>query len=258
VFLLLFVSTSCLVGYADDSLIAFQVLQSYPHDPTAYTQGLVYHGGYLYESTGLYGESSLRKVELETGNVIKKIDIADRYFAEGIEVYQGSIYLLTWQAQIGFIHDLNSFQQTGTFSYPTQGWGLTHDGQQMIMSDGSATLRFYDPTSWRETRQVVVKDGGQPVSALNELEFIESAIFANVFQSNRVARIQPETGEVTGWLDLSVLVPEEADLDPFTDVLNGIAYDAEKGRIFITGKRWPVLYAIELLNPSERTGWENF
>ena len=221
-----------------------EVVRSYPHDPEAFTQGLVVNDGALYESTGQHGQSSIRKVRLETGEVLKIRKLEDRYFGEGMAVVGKSIVQLTWQSGVGFVYDKESFERTSTFTYTGEGWGLTYDGKRLIMSDGTASLRFLDPVSLKETGRMEVRDAGRPVPLLNELEVVKGEILANVWQTSRIARISPASGTVTGWLDLSGLLdPRESR---GADVLNGIAYDAAKDRLFVTGKLWPKLFEIRI------------
>lgn len=228
----------------------FRIANTYPHDPQAFTQGLVYHNGFLYEGTGLYGQSSLRKVELKTGRVLQSWALPQKYFGEGITLFQNRFYQLTWQNQEGFIYDLN-FNPVGRFTYQTEGWGLTHDGQRLIMSDGSAQLFFLNPRTLRPERTLTVRAGGQPVSRLNELEYIQGRIWANVWQTSRIAIINPQSGNVEAWLDLGGLSLLAQARNPNPDaVLNGIAYDSQNRRIFVTGKLWPFLFEIEVVrNP---------
>ena len=227
----------------------YRVVRSYPHDPSAYTQGLVYRDGVLYEGTGLNGQSSVRKVRLETGEVMQIRRLDDRYFGEGIAIVGNDLFQLTWQSEIGFVHDLATFEPRRTFQYTGEGWGLTYDGTRLIMSDGSPVLRFLDPARVRQTGQLSVRAAGVPVEQLNELEIVKGEIFANVYQSNRIAKISPRTGEVTGWIDLTGLLSprDSAGLDPMNAVLNGIAYDSAKERLFVTGKLWPKLFEIQLV-----------
>ncbi|HEX5690201.1 MAG TPA: glutaminyl-peptide cyclotransferase, partial [Roseiflexaceae bacterium] len=225
---------------------SYQVINTYPHDPQAFTQGLVYEDGVLYEGTGLNGQSTLRKVELETGAVLQQHDLASEYFGEGITIVGDKIFQLTWRSNIGFIYDKATFEQIGQFSYSTEGWGLTHDDTRLIMSDGTATLHFLDPQTQQETGSVQVTDQGNPVTQLNELEYINGEVYANIWQTDWIARIDLQTGTVAGWISLAgLLSPEERK--PPTDVLNGIAYDAAGDRLFVTGKRWPKLFEIKLL-----------
>jgi glutaminyl-peptide cyclotransferase len=224
----------------------YTVVHVYPHDPTAFTQGLFYLNGYLYEGTGLYEQSSIRKVKLETGQVVEKRDIPGQYFGEGIIDWKDRLLELTWKSQLGFIYDLATFQPKAQFTYPGEGWGLTQDGKRIIMSDGSAQLRFWDPVTLKEIGRITVTADGQPVDDLNELEWVKGEIYANIWQTNRIARIDPASGKVVGWIDLTGLL-SAADEAPDTDVLNGIAYDAQGGRLFVTGKKWPKLFEIRLV-----------
>lgn len=224
---------------------SYEVVNSYPHDVDAFTQGLVFHEGALYESTGLNGKSSIRQVDLQTGQVIRKLDVPSQYFAEGLAIMNGRAYQLTWLSQFGYIYDLSSFDVLKTFNYPGEGWGLTHDGRSLIMSDGTNRLRFLDPESFELQRVISVYDGSTPVNYLNELEYIDGEIYANVWQSNRVAIIEPGGGRINGWIDLRGLLKPEDRTGP-VDVLNGIAYDADHKRLFVTGKLWPKLFEIRL------------
>jgi glutaminyl-peptide cyclotransferase len=229
----------------------YRIVKTYPHDRRAFTQGLQYVDGVLYEGTGLTGQSTIRKVRLENGEVLKEHKIDPRHFGEGIVVWKGSLIQITWQSEIGFVYDLATFEQKKTFTYTGEGWGLTQDGTRIIMSDGSASLRFLDPVTLRETGRLSVHDGTTPVKALNELEFVKGEILANVWQSNRIARISPKTGQVTGWINLEgLLTPSEA---AGVDVLNGIAYDAAGDRLFVTGKLWPKLFEIKIVPPAVPT-----
>lgn len=225
----------------------FVVKNSYPHDATAFTQGLVFVGGFLYESTGLNGHSSLRKVELETGKVLLKKDIAAEYFGEGIAVVGDEIIALTWTAQLGFVFDLRDFRQKRQFSYAGEGWGLAADASHLYMSDGSATIRVLDPKTLAEQRRIQVLAEGRPIAQLNELEWVDGEIFANVWGSDLIARIDPSTGQVRGWIDLTGLLAPRWRGIRVVDVLNGIAYDAKRRRLFVTGKLWPRLFEIELV-----------
>jgi glutaminyl-peptide cyclotransferase len=228
----------------------YQVVKVYPHDRTAFTQGLVYRDGYLYEGTGLAGQSALRKVRLESGEVVQQHRLDPQYFGEGIAVWGDTVAQLTWQSEIGFLYDRTTFKPLRTFRYTGEGWGLTHDGRRLVMSDGSATLRFLDPSTMKETGRMTVRDGGKPVPNLNELEFVKGEIYANVWQTERLARISPKTGQVVGWVDLTGLL--DARDRAGVDVLNGIAYDAAGDRLFVTGKLWPKLFEIRLKLPGGR------
>ena len=222
----------------------YSVVQTFPHDPTAFTQGLEYFGGYLYEGTGLYGRSSIRKENLETGHVIERQSVPSQYFGEGITIWKADLIELTWRAQIGIVYDRASLAPRRTFSYEGEGWGLTHDSHSLIMSDGTAELRFLNPATFAEQRRVTVTDGGVPVRDLNELEYVKGQIYANVWQTQLIARIAPDTGRVLGYINLEgLLSPAERN---GVDVLNGIAYDAEHDRLFVTGKLWPKLFEIRL------------
>jgi glutamine cyclotransferase len=225
---------------------SYRVVNVYPHDPNAFTQGLVVHEGQLYEGTGLEGESSLRRVDLASGRVDRRRALDDRYFGEGIAILDRRIYQLTWQSRVGFIYDLETFERLGTFAYEGEGWGLTHDGDELIMSDGTPVVRFLDPDTLEVTRTITVRDGDTPVGELNELEYIEGEVWANVWRTDRIVRFDPADGRVVGWVDFGDLYPRRA---ANADVLNGIAYDADAERIFITGKNWPQLYEIVLERP---------
>lgn len=225
----------------------YRVVAEYPHDPDAYTQGLVMVDGVLYEGTGLEGRSSLRRVDLKTGEVLQSQALDDEHFGEGVAVYGDRIYQLTWQTGTCFVYDRETFELEETFSYETEGWGLTTDGERLIMSDGSSTLVFRDPETFEEVGHVDVRDGGAPVNYLNELEYVNGEVWANVYQTDRIVRIDPESGQVTGWIDLTGLLEPEDFPAQGVDVLNGIALDPATGRIFVTGKLWPTLFEIELV-----------
>ena len=223
----------------------YRVVHVFPHDSEAFTQGLVYLDGLFYEGTGLNGRSTIRKVKIETGQVMQLHKLDSQYFGEGIAILNDTLFQLTWQSGIAFLYDRTTFTRTGTFSYTGEGWGLTHDGRRLIMSDGTATLRFIDPASHKEISRLAVRDGGKPVLNLNELEYIKGEVFANVWQTDRIARISPKTGEVTGWIDLKGLLPASEQAPDA--VLNGIAYDAAGDRLFITGKLWPKVFEIRIV-----------
>jgi glutaminyl-peptide cyclotransferase len=221
-----------------------EVVRVYPHDREAFTQGLVFSDGVLYEGTGLNGSSGIRKVKLENGEVLQVQALENEHFGEGIALVGDSIVQLTWRSGVGFVYDRTSFQRTRTFTYPGEGWGLTYDGVRLIMSDGSSTLRFIDPKTLKETGRLRVRDGTRAVENLNELEVVKGEIFANIWQTERIARISPKTGLVNGWLDLAGLLdPRDA---VGVDVMNGIAYDAKADRLFVTGKLWPKLFEIRI------------
>lgn len=221
----------------------YTVRRAYPHDPRAFTQGIEYRDGVLYEGTGLNGQSSLRQVELTTGKVLQQIALSPEYFGEGITTWGEIILQLTWQSQLAFVYDRNTFKQVRTFRYTGEGWGLTHNTTQLIMSDGSASLRFLDPKTFTETRRLLVTDAGIIIRELNELEWVDGEIYANVWQTNFIARISPSSGRVLGWIDLTGLLSAE-EQRAGADVLNGIAYDAAGKRLFVTGKLWPKLVEI--------------
>jgi glutamine cyclotransferase len=222
------------------------VVHTFPHDRSAFTQGLVFHDGKLLESTGQVGHSSLRRIELETGKVQQQVDVDAPYFAEGITVLKGKIYQLTWQQGVGFIYDAWTLEKLGEFNYRGEGWGLTNDGQSLVLSDGSNRIRFLDPANFEVRRTITVVEGGTPVSQLNELEYIQDEIYANVWHNNRIARIDPRTGAVAGWIELSGLLGQ-GEVSDEEAVLNGIAYDETNGRLFVTGKLWPKLFEIRLI-----------
>ncbi len=225
--------------------LGYEVVNSWPHDQKAFTQGLVFLDGKMLESTGQEGRSSLRSVELQTGKILKKVDVPEPYFAEGIALLNNKIYQLTWQHRVGFIYDAQSLQKTGEFTYNGEGWGLTTDGQSLILSDGSNRLRFLDPSSFRTTKTIAVKDGNTPVSDLNELEFVNGEIYANIWHDDRIAAIDPQSGRVKAWIDLAGLLKPGDTQDPEA-VLNGIAYDQASSRLFVTGKLWPKLFEIKI------------
>ncbi|MGA2569931.1 MAG: glutaminyl-peptide cyclotransferase [Terracidiphilus sp.] len=224
----------------------YRIVHTYPHDPQAYTQGLLYEGGHLYESTGRNGRSSLRMVELESGRVLQRADVPAQYFAEGLAAWDSTLIQLTWQSHVAFVYDRFSFRLLKTLPYDGEGWGLTQDGRNLILSDGSATLRFFDPRTFREVRRIVVKDRGEQVTQLNELEYVHGEIYANVWHTDRIARISSANGRVLGWIDLTGLLAPGQVSDPEA-VLNGIAYDAAHDRLFVTGKLWPSLFEIEVI-----------
>ena len=224
----------------------YTVKHVYPHDPRAFTQGIEYRDGFLYEGTGLNGESSLRKVELTTGKVLQKAAVPSQYFGEGITTWGETILQLTWQSQIGFIYDRATFKQLRTFPYAGEGWGLTHNASELIMSDGSASLRFLDAKTLAEKRRLLVTDAGIIVRDLNELEWVNGEIYANVWQTNFIARIAPATGHIVGWIDLTGLLSPDEQRGG-ADVLNGIAYDAAGKRLFVTGKLWPKLFEVQVV-----------
>jgi glutamine cyclotransferase len=229
----------------------YRLVNTYPHDPEAFTQGLIWHNGTLYEGTGLYGASSLRQVALENGEVQMITPLPDDLFGEGITILDDQLFQLTWRGQVARVYDPNTFEQIATIPYPTEGWGLTHNGEHLIMSDGTSQLYFRDPATFAEVRRIEVLEGETPVTRLNELEFIDGYIYANVWKTDQIAIIDPEDGAVKSWIDLSGLLPSSQRRSSEA-VLNGIAYDSETDRLFVTGKLWPNLFEIELV-PSSPT-----
>ena len=230
----------------------FEVVHSYPHDRTAFTEGLFYLDGFLYESTGIEGASSVRKVRLETGEVVQRYDLPSAYFGEGIIHWKDRLIQLTYKTEVGFVYNLSTFETERRFEYPGEGWAMTQDGKNIFMSDGTAQIRIWDPETLQELRRITVTDQGQPVPNVNELEWVKGEIYANIWETDRIARIDPATGRVVGWIDLAgLLSPNERLAGPEgTDVLNGIAYDAKGNRLFVTGKRWPKLFEIRLVRRS--------
>ena len=224
----------------------YRVVHAYPHDSNAFSQGLVYLNGHLYESTGLKGRSSLREEDLESGRILKYQAIPSRYFGEGLTNWGNTLVQLTWQAHTALVYDLNTFRFLRSYQYPYEGWGLAQDGKNLILSDGSSKLYFLDPTTFHEVRRITVTDHGSPVDQLNDLEYIHGEIYANIWHQNRIARIAPATGNIVGWIDLTGLLPPGSVTDPEA-VLNGIAYDSVHDRLFVTGKLWPKIFEIKLV-----------
>lgn len=227
-------------------VFTYRIQKTYPHNITSYTEGLLMDNGYLFEGTGRYGKSNLFKSNLETGEVFKQRALDPLYFGEGVTIFKDLIFQLTYKSNIGFIYDKESFSLKGTFRYLTQGWGLTTDGNELIMSNGSAALVFLDPETFNQKRYIVVSDNKGQVGFLNELEFVNGEVYANVWQTNLIARINPKTGKVTGWIDLTGINPDPEKLK-YPDVLNGIAYNPKTKRLIVTGKCWPNLFEIELV-----------
>jgi len=238
-------------GFAADS---YRIVHAYPHDQQAFTQGLLYIDGHLYESTGIEGKSSLREEDLESGRILQLHDVPSKYFAEGLTDWGSTLIQLTWQSHIALVYDRATFRFLRSFPVQYEGWGLTHDAHNLILSDGSPTLHFFDPVTLHETRSITVKDHGKPVPQLNELELIHGEIYANVWHTDRIARIAPATGKVLGWIDLTGLLPS-SERSNNEAVLNGIAYDPAHDRLFVTGKLWPRLFEIKVLpHPSKTSG----
>lgn len=238
-----------LVG-SDAPVHGFRVVAVYPHDPGAFTQGLAYRDGVLYEGTGLYGRSSLRETRLATGEVLRSRRLPSQLFGEGIAIFGDRLIQLTWRSGIGLVWDLEELTVIGTFVYPTEGWGITSDGHRLIMSDGTSTLRFLDPETFRVTGTVEVVAEGAPLSNLNELEYVDGLVYANIWETDEIAIIAPETGEVVGWIDLSGLLTGQERTE--ADVLNGIAYHPESERLLVTGKLWPKIFEIQVVAWDDR------
>lgn len=222
-----------------------EIVKTFPHDPKAFTEGLEYHDGLLYESTGLEGQSDIRRVRIETGEILQRQALDPKYFGEGIVIWRDRIVSLTYTTQIGFVYDLKTFAPLSSFTYPGEGWGMTQDGTNLIMSDGTSSLRLLDPETRAERRRIPVTCNGRPVRNLNELEWVGGEIYANVWQTALIVRINPKTGAVVGVIDVSALA-RQSGAGVTADVPNGIAYDAAGDRLFVTGKFWPTLYQIRL------------
>src|ERR1700730_1959477 len=229
-----------------------KTVRAYPHDPHAFTQGLEYYRGYLYETTGIAGQSTLRKVALDTGEVIQKISLPSQYFGEGLTIFHGKIYQLTWMSKKGFVYDLRTLRRVGEFPYDTEGWGLTHDDTSLIMSDGTNKIRYLDPVSFAVTRTLEVYAGGEAVVNVNELEHINGEILANIWHAPRIARIDAHSGQVVAWIDLTSIAAKEQSGEE--GVLNAIAYDKAGGRLFVTGKNWAKVLEIKVEGPFVRGG----
>jgi glutamine cyclotransferase len=231
----------------------YEVVHVYPHDPTAFTEGLFYLDGFLYESTGLEQHSSIRKVRLETGEVLRKYDLPGDYFGEGIVNWDGHLIELTWQSHVGFVYDLKTFKRQREFHYEGEGWALTQDGAQLYMSDGTSDIRVLNPTTLLPTGRIAVNVEGKPINNLNELEWVKGELYANVWQTDWILRIDPHDGHVTGAIKLTGLLPPSDIIKGQTDVLNGIAYDSKGDRLFVTGKNWPKLFEIRIKSRPENT-----
>nr|WP_315260122.1 glutaminyl-peptide cyclotransferase [uncultured Duganella sp.] len=225
----------------------YKLVRSYPHDAQAFTQGLLYRDGFLYESTGLNGKSSIRKVDLASGKVLQSQNIPPQHFGEGLTSWGDTLVSITWQTQTGFVFDLKTFEVKSQFAYPGEGWGLASNGKELILSDGSATLRFLDPKTFLEVRRVKVTADGIAVNQLNELEVVEGEIYANIWHTNTIARIDQGTGKITGWIDFGKLYADAGKGPNGENVMNGIAYDADKKRLFVTGKLWPKIYEVKIV-----------
>lgn len=235
--------TGLTANTAPPTRYTYQVVNTYPHDRNASTQGLVWEKGVFYEGTGLYGRSSLRKVDLKTGNILRIRELSPKFFGEGVTICGNKVIQLTWREGTGFVYDKDSFEVVREFRYSHEGWGITYDGRYLIVSDGTPVLRFLDAETFKEIRRIEVYDGDGPVANLNELEFVQGQIYANIWQTDRIARIAPDTGRITGWLDLQGLLSSQDYSGP-ADVLNGIAYDPINSSLLVTGKLWPRLFEI--------------
>ncbi|WP_254600839.1 glutaminyl-peptide cyclotransferase [Caulobacter sp. S45] len=242
----LLIAAAPLAACAATPVYTYQVVRTFPHDVNAFTEGLFYEDGVLWESTGLPGHSFVRRERLDTGEVLQQHDLPAADFGEGIVRWGGRLYQLTWQEHFGYVYDARTLSATAKFPYPGEGWALTKDAHHIYMSDGTPDLRVLDPVTMREERRIHVTDDGRPVQNLNELEWVKGEIYADIWQTSLIACIDPATGHVVGWIDLAGLLPQ-ADVTPGrTDVLNGIAYDAAQDRLFVTGKNWPKLFQIRL------------
>ena len=228
------------------AVYTYKIVETYPHDREAFTQGLVFEDGVLYESAGLYGDSTLRKVELESGEILQIHRLEDDFFGEGITIYDNRIIQLTWKSKLGFVYGMDRFEPLQEFGYSTEGWGITHDGERLIMSDGTSTLYFLNPETFKETSRIEVRDEGKPINMLNELEYVKGRIYANIWLTEKIAIIAPQSGQVVGWVDLKGLLSLQDHGRPI-NVFNGIAYDAVNDRLFVTGKLWPKLFEIKLV-----------
>ncbi|GAB2591136.1 glutaminyl-peptide cyclotransferase [Dyella jejuensis] len=240
-------------AYAQSAIpvYGYTVVRSYPHDTRAYTEGFFYRNGYFYEGTGNVGESSVRKVDIKTGKVLQQAELPPPDYGEGIVAWKNRLIELTWQSHHGFIYDLNTFKRIGQFDYPGEGWALTANDQQLYMTDGTPTIRVLDPRTLKQTGKIDVTAEGKPVANLNELEWVKGQIYANVWLTHVIVRIDPASGKVVGVINLTGLGPKPGEtVDPDNDVLNGIAYDARHDRLFVTGKRWPLIYEITLTPPA--------
>jgi len=220
----------------------YSILNTYPHDTSAYTEGLVFSNGSLFESTGEYGKSSLRLIDLQSGDVLREYKLPNEFYGEGLAAVKGALIQLTWLDKVGFVYDQDTFGLLRNFSYTTQGWGLTYDGSNLIMSDGTSKLTFLNPETFGVVGQVSVKDGNNSITNINELEYINGEVYANIWMTQQIAIINPHTGQVKGWIDLSGIY-QSNDVNA---VLNGIAYDGQTGGLFVTGKNWPNLYEIKI------------
>ena len=241
-------STLLPIGFAATAPVSsYKIVARFPHSTESYTEGFFYLDGLFYEGTGLTGHSALMAIQPETGKVLQKVDLPEKYFGEGIVDWGPNVYEWTWQSHICFVYDRFSLRMIKQFSYPGEGWGMTRTAREIITSDGTATLRFRDPATFKETHHLVVTDDGKPIKQLNELEYIKGEIYANIWHSDRIARISPRNGRVIGWIDLSGLLPDSQKVNG-ESVLNGIAYDEKHDRLFVTGKQWPTVFEIRIVS----------
>jgi glutamine cyclotransferase len=241
----MFVSPRAKTGNPEPTEYSYKIINVYPHDESAFTEGLLIDDGFLYESTGIYGNSSLRRIDLETGEILRLYSLPTQYFGEGVTIVGNKIVQLTWLSETGFVYNKETFDLLQDFTYSTEGWGITYDGSKLIMSDGTSTLHFLDPDTFQETGEINVSFDNSAVEDLNELEYVQGRIYANIWHEEKIAIINPQTGEVEAWINMNgIQNMENRDSE---DVLNGIAYDPQSERLFVTGKRWPQLYEIELI-----------
>ncbi len=245
-YLVAFTNSSYANEKIDTPVFGYKIVNTYPHNTNSFTQGLIFDEGVLYESTGLNGRSAVKIVDLKTGKTLKSHELPDNYFGEGIAIIENKIIQLTWRSKTGFVYDKKTLKLIKKFSYQTQGWGITYDGKYLIISDGSAVLYFMDPNTFKVVGTLEVYGDNGKVSKLNELEYINGEIYANIWGTEKIARINPKTGRVTAWIDLSGLLSDQ-DKKNRVDVLNGIAFNSDKGRLFVTGKLWPKMFEIELV-----------
>lgn len=232
-------------------IYSYKVVAKYPHSTESYTEGFFYLNGLFYESTGLEGHSAVMAIQPETGKPLQQLNLAPNLFGEGIVDWGPNLLGWTWQTHAGFIYDRFSFRVVGQFKYEGEGWGMTRTAKEIVTSDGTATLRFRNPANFKETHHIVVRDGKQLISQLNELEFVKGEIYANIWHSDRIARISPTDGRVLGWIDLTGLLPNDQRVNA-ESVLNGIAYDAKGDRLFVTGKQWPAVFEIKVVDTAPR------
>jgi glutamine cyclotransferase len=238
--------------FAEAPVATYKIVATYPHSTQSYTEGFFYLDGRFYEGTGMEGRSSILVEDPETGNVLQRRDLPPQYFGEGIIDWGPNLYEWTWKSHICFVFDRFSFRPVKQFTYQGEGWGMTRTAKEIITSDGTPILRFRDPETFKQTREILVRDGRQPIENLNELEYIKGEIYANVWHQDRIARISPKDGHVIGWIDLTGLITPDQMVNS-ESVLNGIAYDAQHDRLFVTGKQWPKVFEIKVINPPPKS-----